>query len=131
MQAAAASGIAAYLRALEALSQQRQEEAAEYLRQSVDQTPSNTFALRSLVELYFNSLRFGSITELYGKLGIAALSSAPETVAQVALSFWETGDSDAAHRILKAAESRFPKNALLVAAARKIAQPRSSPDVNR
>ncbi len=119
-RSAAAPAVAAYIRGLEALSEGRPDEAATYLHGSVEQAPSNTFAVTALTQIYFDRHKFSDITALFQKVGIAALSGDPATVAAVALSFWETGDADRARRVLAAGNERFPKNALLLAAAKKI-----------
>ena len=119
-RATAAGPVAAYMRALEALSQNRRPEATEYLRASLDMAPSNVSAAQTLVQLYFDSRAYKSVAELYGKVGLTLLESTPETVAAVALSLWETGNSDNARRVLAAGNSRFPKNALLAAAANRM-----------
>ena len=123
-QAAASSGVAAYIRGLEALTLGRQEEAAGYLQSALERMPSNAFAVRTLVQLYFNTRKYSGVTKLFEKSGFTVLTSDPETVAQVALSFWETGNADQARRILAAGNAQFPKNALLLAAAKKMTPPR-------
>lgn len=122
-RAAANPAVAAYVRALEAIGQNHQEEAAAFLREALDRNPSNAFAGRALVRIYFSTHKFDQVTQLYNKLGITPFSGAPETLAQVALSFWETGNAEDAKQVLYAAKSYFPKDDLLVAAAKKIGEP--------
>jgi hypothetical protein len=122
-RAAANPGVAAYIRALEAIGQNNQEQAAVFLRESLDRNPSNAFAGRTLVRIYFSTHKFDQVTQLYNRLGITAFSGAPETLAQVALSFWETGNPEDAKQVLYAGKSYFPKDELLGAAAKKIGEP--------
>ncbi len=123
LRGAASPGVAAYIRALESLSQKEETKAADYLRASLDQMPKNPLAAQALVQLYFGSRRFDRITELYQRLGATAFNGSPETLAQAALSFWQTGNTDGARRVLEAGETFFPKHPLLAAAAKQISRP--------
>lgn len=127
LRGAASPGVAAYIRGLEALAQKDQAKAADYLRQSLDQMPKNLLATQALVGIYYGSRKFGDITELYRRVGAVGFQSAPETLAQAALSFWQTGNPDGAKRVLEAGETYFPKHPLLAAAAKQISQPRARP----
>ena len=75
-------GVPAYVRALEAMGLQNDEKAAAYLKQSLDRNPSNPFAIRVLVRIYFTAGKYDRVGELYNRFGIAPFSGAPETLAQ-------------------------------------------------
>ena len=66
-QALGRPGVAAYMRALEAISQKNDAAAADYFRQALDQNPANTFAGQDLVQLYFSQRKYapdrGSLQE--------------------------------------------------------------------
>ncbi len=83
-QALGRPGVAAYMRALEAISQKNDVAAAEYFRQALDQNPANTFAGQDLVQLYFSQRKYAPIADLYKRLGIAAFKASPVTLAQIA-----------------------------------------------
>jgi len=119
-QGLARPGVAAYMRALEAISQKNDAAAQQYFRQALAQNPGNTFAGQYLVQLYFNSKQFAPIAELYKKLGLAAFKSSPVTLAQIALSFRQTGDDAQARDILNAGLGYFPGNPVLATASSTI-----------
>ncbi|HUO30017.1 MAG TPA: GWxTD domain-containing protein [Bryobacteraceae bacterium] len=110
-------GVAAYMRALEAISDKNDAEAKQYFRQALAQNPGNAFAGQYLVQLYFDSKQYAPIAELYKKLGLAAFKSSPVTLAQIALSFRQTGDAAGARNIVTAGLGYFPGNAVLTAAS--------------
>lgn len=112
-----AQGVAPYIRALESIAQKNDTAATDYLRQSLDQNPSNAYAGQYLVQLYFNGHKFQPVTELYKRLGIKPFSASAETLAEISLSFWKTGDRGQAREVLQAAQEYFPKNPLLAATA--------------
>ncbi len=116
-QGLARPGVAAYMRALEAISQKNDTSAQQYFRQALAQNPGNTFAGQYLVQLYFDHKQFAPIAELYKKLGIAAFKASPVTLAQIALSFRQTGDDAQARDILNAGLGYFPGNAVLTTAS--------------
>jgi len=118
-------GVAAYMRALEAISQKADAAAQQYFQQALSQNPGNTFAGQYLVQLYFNQKQFGPIAELYKKLGIAAFKSSPVTLAQIALSFGQTGDAAQARDIVAAGLGYFPGNPVLTAASSSVQGSRS------
>lgn len=122
-KAASSPAVAAYLRGLEWLSQRDEERAAESMRTALEANPSNGFAGRIVVRLDFDRLRYADVCSLYARLGLAPFRSAPETMAQVALSLWHTGDARNAQQVLAAAEASFPNNQLLATAARQIKLP--------
>jgi GWxTD domain-containing protein len=114
-QGLARPGIAAYMRALEAISQKNDSAALDYFRQALDQNPANAFAGQYLVQLYFNQRKYTPIAELYKRLGIAAFKASPVTLAQIALSFRQSGDADQARSVITAGLGFYPGNATLSA----------------
>ncbi len=110
---------AAYVRALEALALKDSKRASEYLRRSLDRNSRNAYASQLLAQLYFGQREFGQVTALYEKLGEVAFASAP-SLAQVSLSYWQTGKRDQARQVLETARSLFPKDPLLLAAAKNM-----------
>ncbi len=120
VQALGRPGIAAYMRALEATSQKNDVAAADYFRQALDQNPANTFAGQDLVQLYFSQRKYAPIAELYKKLGIAAFKASPVTLAQIALSFRQSGDTDQARSVISAGLGMYPGNATLAALQNRV-----------
>ncbi len=116
---ASSSALAAYLRGLAWLSQKDDERAEESMRTALAANPSNEFAARILARLYFTRLRYADVSALYNRLGLAPFKPEPESLAQVALSLWHTGDAQKASQVLAAAEGAFPKNELLAAVVRQ------------
>jgi thioredoxin-like negative regulator of GroEL len=114
-QALGRPGVVAYMRALEAISQKNDSTAADYLRQALEQNPANTFASQDLVQLYFTQRKFSPIADLYKKFGIAAFKSSPVTLAQIALSFRQSGDTEQARSVITAGLGLYPGNATLSA----------------
>jgi GWxTD domain-containing protein len=114
-QALGRPGVAAYMRALEAMSQKDDSAASDYFRQALDQNPANTFAGQSLVQLYFNERKYGPIADLYKRLGMAAFKTSPVTLAQIALSFRQSGDAEQARSVIAAGLGIYPGNATLSA----------------
>jgi GWxTD domain-containing protein len=114
-QALGRPGVAAYMRALEAISQKNDAAAAEYFRQALDQNPANAFAGQALVQLYFTERKYAPIADLYKRLGIAAFKASPETLAQIALSFRQSGDADQARSVISAGLGMYPGNPTLSA----------------
>jgi len=108
-------GVAAYMRALEAISQKNDAAASDYFRQALDQNPANTFAGEYLVQLYFSQRKYAPIADLYKRLGIAAFKASPVTLAQIALSFRQSGDADQARNVITAGLGIYPGNATLSA----------------
>jgi hypothetical protein len=102
-------GVTAYMRALEAVSQKNDAAAADYFSQVLAGNPANTFASQSLVQLYT------PIADLYKRLGIAAFKGSPITLAQIALSFRQSGDAEQARSVITAGLGLFPGNATLSA----------------
>ncbi len=108
-------GVAAYMRALESISQKNENAASDYLRQALDQNPNNTFAGQYLVQLYFNQHKYAPIADLYKRMGLNAFKSSPVTLAQIALSFRQSGDTDQARNVVSAGLGLYPGNATLTA----------------
>ncbi len=115
IQALGRPGIVAYMRALEASSQKNDPAATDYFRQALEQNPSNTFAGQDLVQLYFSQRKYAPIADLYKRLGIAAFKASPVTLAQIALSFRQSGDADQARSVIAAGLGIYPGNATLSA----------------
>jgi GWxTD domain-containing protein len=116
----AKGGVAAYIRALESLAQQDRDKASEYMTQAIDQNPSNSFASQMLVGLYFNSHKYDRVTALYEKVGMGAFRSAPETLAQISVSFWQSGKAAQARQVIQTARSLFPQDALIQATEKSL-----------
>jgi len=116
----AKGGVAAYIRALESMAQQDREKASEYMTQAIDQNPSNNFASQMLVGLYFNSHKYDRVTALYEKMGIGAFRSAPETLAQISISFWQAGKAAQARQVIQTARSLFPQDAVIQATEKSL-----------
>jgi GWxTD domain-containing protein len=114
-QAMGRPGIAAYMRALEALSQKNEAAAADYFAQALSQNPGNSFAGQSLVQLYFAQRRYTPIADLYKRLGIDVFKSSPVTLAQIALSFRAGGDAAQANSVITTGLGLFPGNSTLTA----------------
>jgi len=115
IQALGRPGVAAYMRALEATSQKNDSAATGYFRQALDQNPANTFAGQDLVQLYFSQRKYAPIADLYKRLGIDAFKASPVTLAQIALSFRQSGDPDQARNVITAGLGIYPGNATLSA----------------
>ncbi|MBZ5609353.1 MAG: GWxTD domain-containing protein [Acidobacteriia bacterium] len=120
-------GVAAYMRGLEAMAQKNDSAASEYLKQALEQNPANTFAGQYLVLLYFNLRQFAPIVDLYKKMGTAPFKSSAVTLAQVSVSFSQSGDAVRARDVLVEAMRQFPDDPVLNAAASSLQRmPRSS-----
>jgi tetratricopeptide (TPR) repeat protein len=113
-------GMAAYIRALGALAQKDTSGATAYLRQAVDQAPSNLFADTQLVDLYYRSRNFAEIARLYDKLGMQPFEKSAESLAEISHSFWSVGQAERAREILKYAQEAFPGNPLVAALAKTV-----------
>ena len=111
----AKGGVAAYIRALESMAQKDREKASEYMTLAVDQNPANQYADQLLVGLYFNSHKYDRVTALYEKMGLNAFRSAPETLAQISVSFWQAGKAAQAREVIQTARSLYPQDRLLTA----------------
>jgi len=111
----AKGGVAAYIRALESIAQKDREKASEYMTLAVDQNPANQYADQLLVGLYFNSHKYDRVTALYEKMGLSAFRSAPETLAQISVSFWQAGKAAQAREVIQTARSLYPQDPLLTA----------------
>jgi hypothetical protein len=114
-QAMGRPGVATYMRALESIAQKNDMAGADFLRQALEQNPANTFAGQDLVQLYFTERKYAPIADLYKKLGIAAFKASPITLAQIALSFRQSGDANQARDVITAGLGIYPGNATLAA----------------
>ncbi len=119
-QALGRPGLTAYMRALEAIAQKNDSAATEYFRQALDQNPANVFAGQYLVQLYFTQKKYTPIADLYKKLGIAAFKASPVTLAQIALSFGQSGDAEQARGVISAGLGFFPGDAMLSALQKRV-----------
>lgn len=113
--ALAKPGIAAYMRALEAISQKNDSAATQYFSEALNQNPANTFAGQSLIQLYFAQRKYAPISDLFKRLGIASFNTSPVTLAQIALSLRQNGDSVQARSVISAGLGLFPGNPTLSA----------------
>jgi GWxTD domain-containing protein len=116
----AKGGVAAYIRALESLAQLDREKASEYMTQAVDQNPANSYAGQMLVGLYFSSHKYDRVTALYEKMGLSAFQSAPESLAQISVSFWQAGKAAQARQVIQTARSLFPQDPMLEATEKSL-----------
>jgi tetratricopeptide (TPR) repeat protein len=116
----AKGGVAAYIRALESMAQKDREKASEYMTQAVDANPANQYADQLLVGLYFNSHKYDRVTALYEKMGLGAFRSAPETLAQISVSFWQAGKAAEARQVMQTARSLYPQDPLLNATEKSL-----------
>jgi len=73
-----------------------------------------------LVGLYFNSHKYDRVTALYEKMGLNAFRSAPETLAQISVSFWQAGKAAAARDVIRTARSLYPQDPLLNATEKSL-----------
>jgi hypothetical protein len=119
---ASRNGVAAYVRGLESMARNDTAAAVRNMEESLAQNPANTFAGLNLIQLYFGTSRYAEVGKVYSRVGIAAVKSSPEAMAQVALAFAQTGDAAGARRLLDTARGYFPQNPVLVAAARSLEQ---------
>jgi GWxTD domain-containing protein len=116
----AKGGVAAYIRALESMAQKDRDKASEYMAMAVDQNPANQYADQLLIGLYFNSHKYDRVTALYEKMGLGAFRSAPETLAQISVSFWEAGKAAEALQVIQTARSLYPQDPVLNAAEKSM-----------
>src|SRR5579871_339286 len=113
-------GVAAYIRALDALAQKQESAAAVYLRQSVEQNPGNIFSDTQIVELYYRLRQYSEIARVYDKVGMAPFEGSAESLAQISMSLWNVGQQDRARDVLKTAQASFPGNPLVGALAKTV-----------
>ena len=119
-RAAEKGGVAAYIRALESIAQRDRDKASEYMMQALNENPGNQYAGQMLVGLYFNSHKYDRVTALYEKMGLSAFRSAPETLAQISVSFWQSGKSAQARQVLQTARTLYPQDPLLTATEKSL-----------
>ena len=113
-------GVAAYIRALCALSQGEADLATTYLRQSVDQNPSNALAAAQLIRSYFGAKRYADVAVMYNKLGEKPFEGSVESMAQLSLSLWNAGQQQGARAVLNDARAAFPQDPLMAAVAKVV-----------
>ena len=113
-------GVAAYIRALCALSLGQPDVATGYLRQSVEQNPANETAAWQLVRSYFQAKRYADITAMYNKLGEKPFEGSVESLAQLSLSLWNSGQHEGARSVLADARQVFGDNPLVSAVAKTV-----------
>jgi hypothetical protein len=73
-----------------------------------------------LVGIYFNSHKYDLVTALYEKMGLGAFRSAPESLAQIGISFWQSGKATQAREVIQTARSLFPQDPLLRATEKSL-----------
>lgn len=112
-----APGVAPYIRGLEAIAQKNDAAAEAYLREAIDQNPRNGFAGANLVQIYYRDGKYQPVKDLYRKFGLSAFRLSPDALAEIAVSLWHVGEKEEARRVLNTAESYFPRNPALAAAA--------------
>lgn len=120
----AAPGVAAYIRALEAIAQGNEAAGADYMSRAVEQNPANNFASNFLVQFYYRQKNYLPITKLYDRLGLTAFQSSPQSLAQITMSYWQSGNQAQAREVLAAAKSQYPDNAMILAMGRVVQKPR-------
>lgn len=113
-------GVAAYIRALCALSQGEGDLATNYLRQSVDQNPGNALAAAQLIRSYFGAKRYADVAAIYNKLGEKPFEGSVESMAQLSLSLWNAGQQQGARTVLSDARAAFPEDPLVAAVAKTV-----------
>jgi GWxTD domain-containing protein len=106
-------GVGPYLRALEASAQKDDADAIRYLQQAVKDNPGNRYAGQFLVQLYFRRRNFGSIADLYHQFGMVPFKGSSETLAQISVSVWQSGQKAEARKLLAEARSDFPDDPAL------------------
>lgn len=113
-------GVTSYVRALEAAAQQDEKAAAGFMQRAFDQNPANSFAGEFLVQVYFRQRNFGGVADLYHKLGISPFKSSSQTLAEIGLSCWQTGQTAEARKVLAEAQTYFPDDPTLKSAAQAV-----------
>jgi GWxTD domain-containing protein len=113
-------GVTSYVRALEAAAQQDEKAAAGFMQRAFDQNPANSFAGEFLVQAYFRQRNYGGVADLYHKLGISPFKSSSQTLAEIGLSCWQTGQTAEAQKVLAEARTYFPDDPTLKSAAQEV-----------
>jgi hypothetical protein len=67
-----------------------------------------------------SSRKYDLVTALYEKMGSAAFRSAPESLAQISVSFWQAGKTAQARQVIQMARSPFPQHPLLAATEKSL-----------
>jgi GWxTD domain-containing protein len=115
-----APAVSDYLRALEALGQKDDQSAALLLRRALDRNPANTYAGDQLVRLYYSTRQYGLLKDAYHRFGVTPFRSSPETLAQISVGLWQSGDTATAREVLQAASESFPGDPLILAVERSL-----------
>jgi hypothetical protein len=113
-------GVAAYIRGLCALALGEPDKATNYLRQSVDQNPANETAAWQLVRSYFQAKRYTDVAAMYNKLGEKPFEGSVESLAQLSLSLWNTGQQEGARSVLADAKQTYGDDPLVAAVAKTV-----------
>ncbi len=113
-------GVAAYIRALCALSLEEPDLATSYLRQSVDQNPANETAAWQLTRAYFETKRYADVVAMYNQLGEKPFEGSVESLAQLSLSLWNVGRHEDARSVLSDARQTFGDDPLVAAVAKTV-----------
>lgn len=113
-------GVAAYIRALCALSLGEPDIATSYLRQSVDQNPANETAAWQLIRSYVDAKRYADVAAMYSKLGEKPFEGSVESLAQLALSLWNAGQREGARTVLSDARQTYGEDPLVTAVAKTV-----------
>ena len=100
-QALGRPGLTAYMRALEATAQ-KNDCRGRIFPSGVGPEPRQCFRGPVSGATLFRRRNIPPIAELYKKLGIAAFKASPVTLAQIALSFGQSGDADDARNVIDA-----------------------------
>jgi GWxTD domain-containing protein len=109
----ASPGLIDYMRGLSAVANGDNGAAQSYLERSLKLNPANSFAKQFLVQTYYRQHQYRAISELYGHSVFKDFAISPESMAEIALSLWDSGDPAQARSVLKSARGLFPEDALL------------------
>jgi tetratricopeptide (TPR) repeat protein len=108
--------IADYIRGLATMAQ-GSPTAANYLRSALDANPKNAFAAQYLVQVYFRGRQFKPVVDVYNRFGSALFESSAESLAQISMSLWTTGQRDRARELLDRAQRLHPRDPAIATAA--------------
>jgi GWxTD domain-containing protein len=115
-------GLVDYLRGLCALAAGEDGAAQSYLERSLKVNPANSFARQFLVQTYYRQHRYREISELYGHSVFKDFAISPESMAEIVLSLWDSGDPAQARSVLKSARGLFPEDALLASTEKLVSK---------
>ena len=113
-------GVAAYIRALCAMSLGDADRAVALLRQAVEQNPANSLASVQLVRSYFKAKRYADVIAMYNKFGEKPFEGSVESLAQLSLSLWNAGQREGARSVLSDAKLAYPQDPLVAAVAKTV-----------